>query len=43
MSSFQRALAAFVIALALDVATKHWAEQALSLLAPVPVVGQLSD
>lgn len=41
MKTFFRLFASFTIALALDGLTKTWAEQALVLYQPVPVIGEI--
>jgi len=41
MKTISRLLLAFTVVLALDILTKTWAEQALTLHSPVPVIGDL--
>lgn len=41
MKNINRLLLAFIIALLLDALTKIWAEQALTLYQPMPVLGEL--
>lgn len=41
MKNISRLLLAFTIALSLDALTKAWAEQALTLYQPMPVLGEL--